>query len=67
MAQYPEVQGALGEVRKERIPCILPQVVFINCKIFVASVFKRADPYAAPDLEAPVTSGAEPGGDLISR
>lgn len=28
----------VAEVRKERIPCILPQVVFISCSIFLASV-----------------------------
>lgn len=28
----------VAEVRNERIPCILPQVVFISCSIFLASV-----------------------------
>lgn len=38
MAQYPEAHVLVVEVLKERMPCILPQVVFINCSIFLASV-----------------------------
>jgi hypothetical protein len=43
IAQYPDVQAVVVAVRKERIPCILPQVVFINCRIFVASVLERGE------------------------
>jgi hypothetical protein len=48
IAQYPEVQRLdpheeLEDVRKDRIPCILPQVVFINCSILAASVFERGE------------------------
>lgn len=28
----------VAEVRNERIPCILPHVVFMSCSIFLASV-----------------------------
>lgn len=28
----------VADILKERMPCILPQVVFINCNIFLASV-----------------------------
>lgn len=38
IAQYPEDHVPVAEVRKESIPCILPHVVFINCRIFLASV-----------------------------
>lgn len=43
MAQYPDVQEVVGADRKDRIPCILPQVVFINWRIFVASVLERGE------------------------
>jgi hypothetical protein len=43
MAQYPDVQAVVEAVRKDRIPCILPQVVFINCRIFVASAPERGE------------------------
>lgn len=32
----------VAEVRNERIPCILPQVVFMSCSIFLASVDEEA-------------------------
>lgn len=38
IAQYPEAQALVIDVRKERIPCIRPHVVFINWRIFFASV-----------------------------
>ena len=38
MAQYPEDQELDPADRNERIPCILPQVIFINCRIFPVSV-----------------------------
>lgn len=38
IAQYPEAHVLVAEVRKERMPCIRPHVVFINCRIFFASV-----------------------------
>lgn len=28
----------VAEVRNDRIPCILPQVIFMSCRIFLASV-----------------------------
>lgn len=43
IAQYPDVQEVVGADRKDRIPCILPQVVFINWRIFVASVVERGE------------------------
>ena len=38
IAQYPEDQEPALDVRKEIIPCILPQVIFIKFRILVASV-----------------------------
>jgi hypothetical protein len=43
IAQYPDVQDVVDAVRKERMPCIRPQVVFISCKIFEASVFESGE------------------------
>jgi hypothetical protein len=52
IAQYPEVQGLdapelVVADRNERIPCILPQVVFMSCRIFAASVLERGEEKAA--------------------
>ena len=51
IAQYPDDHEVVGEVRKDRIPCILPQVVFINCKILFASVVEEGKPGALRLLE----------------
>lgn len=50
IAQYPEAHVLEADVRKDRIPCILPHVVFINCRIFLASV--DDDESGAPGLAA---------------
>jgi hypothetical protein len=47
MAQYPEVQELVEDIRKERIPCILPHVVFMSWRIFAASAFERGEEKAA--------------------
>jgi hypothetical protein len=39
--------------RKERIPCILPHVVFMSCRIFAASVLERGEAKAAWVCAAP--------------
>lgn len=38
IAQYPEDHELIVGVRKDKKPSILPQVVFINFKILLASV-----------------------------
>jgi hypothetical protein len=46
----------VDDVRKERIPCILPHVVFISCNILELSVFDKDED---PNPELP--------GDLLNR
>jgi hypothetical protein len=63
MAQYPDVQAVVEAVRKDRIPCILPQVVFINCRIFVASAPERGEENESWFCAPPATRPAA----LLSR
>ena len=43
MAQYPVVQVAEPEGRKDKIPCILPHVVFIRVRILLESELMVGD------------------------